>query len=259
MRSLLSSSKNRNFLRSHLDSRTLLAFDFDGTLAPIANDPYRARLRASTARLLSELCGVAPVAVISGRGVRDLKEKVPSSIQLLSGNHGLEAPGVRSRTLRRMAQVSSKWKQQLLKQMKQVEFDTTGILVEDKEFSLSIHYRSAKQRTKVKAALLAMVGHLNPKPRIVLGKFIVNVVAPESPHKGDALLSIMKKVKAKRAVYVGDDDNDEDVFVLKNPRLLTVRVGARNSSKAKYYIKNQRSIDELLGLMIQSLKKSSVD
>ncbi|MBP7659438.1 MAG: trehalose-phosphatase, partial [Burkholderiaceae bacterium] len=49
----------------------LLAFDFDGTLAPIVSHPDRARVSKPVARELERLSLALPVAVISGRRVAD--------------------------------------------------------------------------------------------------------------------------------------------------------------------------------------------
>lgn len=63
---------NRVILQEFLCSKVLLAFDYDGMLAPIVTDPERARMRARSRELLSELTKLFPVVVISGRAQSDL-------------------------------------------------------------------------------------------------------------------------------------------------------------------------------------------
>jgi hypothetical protein len=78
-------------LASFATSNVLLAFDYDGTLAPIAVDPAVAPMRASTRRLLATLAGRYPCVVISGRARNDLVKRVAKiPVFHLSGNHGLE-------------------------------------------------------------------------------------------------------------------------------------------------------------------------
>src|SRR6478672_9112210 len=72
----------------------LRAFDFDGTLAPIVADPDAAGLPAGTAPLLNELLMLAPVAIITGRSLDDIRRRVGFTPDLLIGNHGIEGlPG----------------------------------------------------------------------------------------------------------------------------------------------------------------------
>ena len=72
-----------------------------------------------------------------------------------------------------------------------------------------------------------------------------------APHKGIALRSARARFKCDTAIYVGDDETDEDVFALDEPgRLLSVRVGSSVRSRADYFIRNQRSIDAFLKTLL---------
>ena len=64
--------ENRPLLDQLAWSNVLLAFDFDGTLAPIVANRHRAAMRARTARLFAAVCARYPSAVISGRGTADV-------------------------------------------------------------------------------------------------------------------------------------------------------------------------------------------
>jgi trehalose 6-phosphate phosphatase len=79
------------------------------------------------------------------------------------------------------------------------------------------------------------------------GKQVVNIVPARAPHKGAALERERARRRCTTAIYVGDDETDEDVFTLGRPEaLLTIRVGRRRSSAAAYYLRSQREIDALL-------------
>ncbi|HEV2447687.1 MAG TPA: trehalose-phosphatase, partial [Candidatus Sulfopaludibacter sp.] len=72
--------------------KTLCAFDYDGTLAPIVAHPASARMRAGTSRLLARVAALYPCAVISGRARRDLHERLAGTgVKRVIGNHGAEA------------------------------------------------------------------------------------------------------------------------------------------------------------------------
>ena len=78
-------------LEEFTHSNVLLAFDFDGTLAPIVRDPARARMRPETRRLLGAVALRYPCVVISGRARHDVLKRVGSvPVWQVSGNHGLE-------------------------------------------------------------------------------------------------------------------------------------------------------------------------
>lgn len=69
----------------------LCCLDFDGTLAPIVANPSEARILPETESVLRTLVeqSAVTVAIVSGRSVEDLRERVePDAI--LVGNHGLE-------------------------------------------------------------------------------------------------------------------------------------------------------------------------
>src|SRR4051812_8847832 len=89
MEPLLGSS----LLASFANADVLLAFDFDGTLAPIVDDPASAALPASTRRLLARVSQLYPCAVISGRSEGDLARLLAGvTVWYVIGNRFLDAP-----------------------------------------------------------------------------------------------------------------------------------------------------------------------
>jgi trehalose 6-phosphate phosphatase len=86
--------------------------------------------------------------------------------------------------------------------------------------------------------------------RLVGGKLVVNLLPAGAPHKGLALEAARERFGCDTALYVGDDETDEDVFALDQPgRLLAIRVGRRRGSAAGYYLRNQREIDRVLRVL----------
>src|SRR5689334_12820946 len=57
-------------------SNLMLAFDYDGTLAPIVDDPEKARMRTTTRALLEKVARAYPSIVISGRAQEDVLKRV---------------------------------------------------------------------------------------------------------------------------------------------------------------------------------------
>ncbi len=227
-------------------TQTLYAFDFDGTLAPIVTKPTLAKASARTERLLNELERCAEVAVISGRSVADLRSRVGVRGAHLIGNHGLEGLGVRREAIVKALSVCQGWAQQLESSWGSLKTHS-GVFVENKTYSLALHYRRSRNKQKARAEFFSRIANLHPAPRVILGKCVMNLVPAGGPHKGVALLEAMMKLNLRCAFYVGDDDTDEDVFSLPDRRIITVRVGQSKTSQAQFFLKRQSEIARLIG------------
>jgi trehalose 6-phosphate phosphatase len=230
---------NRELLQAFACSNMLLALDFDGTLAPIVSDPARAAMRATTRELLRRVAGRHPCVVISGRARSDLRRRLDGTgVAAVIGNHGLEPSSVTASAQR----VVRRWLPLLRERLDEVR----GITIEGKGLSIAIHYRNAPQRAATRRRIDGVVAELDGV-RVLGGKLVVNLLPAGAPHKGSALEATRERFACDTALYVGDDETDEDVFALDQPgRLLAIRVGRRPGSAAGYYIRNQREIDRLL-------------
>jgi trehalose 6-phosphate phosphatase len=121
-----------------------------------------------------------------------------------------------------------------------------GVWVEDKTYSVAVHYRQSRHKKVALPAILAAAARLGDV-RLIGGKQVVNVLPVGAPHKGFALEKARDRLRCDTAIYVGDDETDEDVFGLDQPgRLLAVRVGSKRSSEAAYYLPNQKAVDDFL-------------
>ena len=95
---------NRTLLETFAWSNVLLAFDFDGTLAPLVDAPARATMRASTKRMLKRASELYPCVVITGRARADGLERLRDiEICRVVGNHGAE-PCADAAAMRRRVQ-----------------------------------------------------------------------------------------------------------------------------------------------------------
>jgi trehalose 6-phosphate phosphatase len=223
--------------------RAFLAFDFDGTLAPIVEDRGDARMRPETTELLRATALLYPCAVISGRARSDVAARM-ADVPLLAvvGNHGAEAGfGPLDREL--VAQVRT-WASELGRSLA----DVAGVEVEDKRFSIALHYRKAPSWGDAERRILAAVAPLEDAA-IFGGHAVVNVVPRRAPTKGDALRALCARAGAKLAVYVGDDRTDEEAF-RSDVVSISIRVGESAESAAQYFLPDQARVDELLRELI---------
>lgn len=239
---------NRRVLAEVAAANALLAFDYDGTLSPLVSDPREATMRRATADLLERVANAYPCVIISGRAQADVLRRVEGiGVFEVIGNHGLEPWAWPNTHVDRVRG----WRRSLDQRLAALP----GVVIEDKVFSLAIHYRQALARTTARLTIVRAAADLDGV-RLISGKCVVNVAPRDAPHKGTALQTAREQFGCDVALYVGDDETDEDVFALDDPRLLSVRVGPRRTSRARYYVRDQRSVDLLLAQLFELRKES---
>lgn len=230
-------------LRSWVSSNVLLAFDYDGTLAPIVDDPADAFMSTATRELMWQLAQRYPVIVISGRAQPDALQRL-RGVGLLEvvGNHGIEPRHAANRYVEQVR----RWSYALDACVSAL----SGVVVEDKIYSLAVHYRHASDKIAARAAILETATALGDA-RVLGGKDVVNLVPRDAVDKGAALKREQERLHCGAAIYVGDDETDEDVFVrAPQERVLGIRVGFKPDSAATYFIRDQSAVDELLQVLI---------
>ena len=237
------SARHSGILSRFAASNLLLAFDYDGTLAPIASSPARARMRVRTRRLLARAARRYPCVVISGRPLEQLAAKLHRiPVWHLYGNHGFEPS---AGTDRHAARVRD-WIDRLSRQLLPHE----GLVIENKRYTVTVHYRHVRHKRRALEAIRAAVRCL-PHVRVTGGEEALNLLPSGGPNKGVALRRARQLFDCETALYVGDDDTDEDAFASgAADRLLSIRVGRRRGSGARYRLRSQLEIDALLQRLV---------
>jgi trehalose 6-phosphate phosphatase len=238
MKTILS-AEGASVLDAVARERALLVFDFDGTLAPIVARPADAAMRPETRTLLRVTSLLYPCAVVSGRPRADVARRVEGvPLVAIVGNHGAEAGfGPVDRALRREV---SGWAAALRRELDRVP----GIEIEEKGLSVAVHYRRSPERAEARRRALAAAASL-AGARVFGGRAVVNVVPLRAPDKGAAVAEILRRIGARRAMYVGDDVTDEDAFSAAGVAV-AVRVGRTHASSASWYVPGQQDVDALL-------------
>ncbi len=228
--------------------RALLVFDFDGTLAPIVARPSDAEMRAETRALLRVTSLLYPCAVVSGRPRADVARRVEGApLVAIVGNHGAEPGfGPVDRALRRDV---VGWAEALARDLAGL----SGVEVEEKGLSVAVHYRRAADRATARSRILAVAARL-PDARVFGGRAVVNLVPLRAPDKGAAVAEILRRIGARRALYVGDDVTDEDAFVARGVTV-AVRVGRTHASRARWYVPGQPEVDALLRGLVAARRR----
>jgi trehalose 6-phosphate phosphatase len=234
----------RRFAGATGEAPVLLAFDYDGVLAPLIRDPDGAPMRASTRRLLGRLARLYPVAAVSGRGWAHTARLTGGVVPHVIGNHGFEFLRPRPVPVAVLRQVRS-WRRQLEGELAGL----AGVYFEDKRSTLAIHYGLGRGWKRAEAAVYAAANRL-AGTRLIPGKKVLNVLPHDFPNKGDALRSLLAKLGLARALYLGDDVTDEDAFAVGEPLVLGVHVGP-GRSLAPWRVASQGQVDELLARLVE--------
>ena len=232
-------------LKRFLTANALLVFDYDGTLAPIALRPSQANLPEKTARLLIQLCERRACALLTGRSRTDMRTKL-SGVPFCDvvGNHGAEwaKPW---RGFAKERKLTAQWLRTLRRELAGIP----GLAIETKGISLSVHWRRVEHQRRylprITERVLACEGS-----RLVAGKQVFNVVPQTLPHKGDGVRRLMQRHRATHALYLGDDHTDEDVFRLRDPKILGIHVGGRIESVAEFLLPRQSQINRFLRVLL---------
>lgn len=229
----------RPTLESFVRPGTLMAFDFDGVLAPIVAQRDKARMRIHTRELLVRVAERFPCIVVSGRQLADLAPRVDGiPLRLVFGNFGHEPPIDGAPPPPIVAQ----W----VRELREIFAGERGIVVEDKVYSVAVHYRHAPHQDRARRHIEEILGGLKGG-RVLEGLLAVMVVPRGGPTKGTTLQAARKHLGCDRAIYLGDDGTDESAFASAPPeRLLSVKVGTKGPTVASFQIDDQHDVDRLL-------------
>jgi trehalose 6-phosphate phosphatase len=230
--------------------RVWVGTDFDGTLAPITDDPDEASLPPAARDALAGLAGHprAAVGIVSGRDVANLRRHVRLEDIGYAGNHGLEIELPGERFEYPTAAAARPVLARVTAGLGEVLRPYPGAWVQDKGLSLTVHYRraAAAHHAAVTAAVQAAFdaatagpGHHLTAPRLVLrpGVLAWDVRPVVDWHKGSAAGWLLAKQAGGGAVpvFLGDDFSDEDAFAAVRAGV-TVLVGPDRASNAKYRV-----------------------
>jgi len=238
-------------LQQFINRDTLFAFDLDGTLAPIVDDPAVVEIPDEIRRGMEQLAGLAITAIITGRSRQDAMYRLGFKPHFLIGNHGAEGLPGREEKAGVLAALILDWKAQLDAILSPEIAAAT--FFELKSSSLSMHYRHADHPQMVHTALLEAIKRLEPAPRRIGGKYVENLIPHGMPDKGGALLYLMRHSSCSHAFFLGDDETDEDVFKLNDPAVFSACVGVDRPTAARYVVERQPQTAHLIHKLVAAV------
>jgi trehalose 6-phosphate synthase/phosphatase len=259
---LLSASARQEMIaRYRISRRRLFFLDYDGTLTPLVRHPKLAGLDATRRDLLRKLAAEPQntVVVASGRDRRTLDEWLGDLPIGLAAEHGawLKFP---DQIWRRAKPLSQDWKSTLLPILETYADRLPGALVEEKEESVSWHYRMADPE---QAAMFApeLIDHLlnltgKTDLQVIQGDKVVEV-RHAGVNKGSAALTWTSQEDYDFILGIGDDTTDEDFFRALPGSAYSIRVGMA-ATHAQYNIRNSDEVISLLRALVAAENAGAV-
>src|SRR4030081_1567518 len=220
-------------------SETAVLLDIDGTLLDLAPTPREVwvppGLSKTLNRLLQRTNGA--LALISGRSLNDIDLIFAPDQYPAVGGHGAEmrieadseavathAPPMDKELKRRLAAIAKL---------------SPGILLEDKGYSLALHYRLAPHAEKAIYAAVSLIrADLPNAPIEVLPGKLVCEIKHSGFTKASGVMELMthEPFKGRRPLFIGDDVTDESVFaIMPDLKGLAFSVGRRARGVAGHF------------------------
>jgi trehalose-phosphatase len=245
---------NRIRTRLKLHRPILLLLDYDGTLVPIRKTPALATLSGKMRDILRHLADQPYIflGVVTGRLLQDIKGMVMLKNIFYIANHGFQIVSGRKNWVHPVAQCALPAMKKIFTALKNSFQRIPGTMVENKLFTLSVHYRNLVHTpiNHVKKIVERTVRSFSELCKVTTGKKVIEIRPDVDWDKGYAILKMLEMIKFSNrplVVYIGDDRTDEDVFKrLLRSSAITIRVGRNSRSSAKYYVRNTAEVKKLL-------------
>jgi trehalose 6-phosphate phosphatase len=220
-------------------SETAILLDIDGTLLDLAPTPREVWVPPDLAKTLNRLLARTngALALVSGRSLNDIDlifapEQFPAV-----GGHGAE---MRIATdSEAVASHAPPMDKELKRRLAAIARLSPGILLEDKGYSLALHYRLAPHAEKAIYAAVSLIrADLPNAPIEVLPGKCVCEIKHSGFTKATGVRELMmhEPFRGRRPLFIGDDVTDESVFaIMPDLEGLAFSVGRRAKGVAGHF------------------------
>jgi trehalose 6-phosphate phosphatase len=233
----------------------LFGTDFDGTLSPIEENPEAPEPTAENLRSLRTFSSHPQVrpAVISGRGLADLRERVGIEGVDYIGNHGLELGIDGQRETHPDAAAAEPKIAEICETLGRRLDDIEGTVVENKGVTATIHYRMVDREaveTVREHVFEAVDERGDGEVEIHDGKESLELRPAADWDKGSAINQLQDHVDGWQPLYIGDDTTDEAAFEAITPNGITVHVGDNHETAADYRVRSSAEAEVFIRWLV---------
>jgi trehalose-phosphatase len=233
--------------------RIALFLDYDGTLTPIVKRPELAALSDDMRAALRKLASRCTVAIISGRDLTDVRDRVGLDQLFYAGSHGFDIAGPKGRHMENQKGTDflpalDRAETALRRGLDKIE----GARIERKKFSIATHYREV-ETTRVQAVeeVVDRVLGDHRELRKSHGKKVYDLQPCLDWHKGRAVQWLLESLGLDEPdllpVYIGDDVTDEDAFKALEEQGISIVVGeGSRETAAQYALKDPAEVRRFL-------------
>lgn len=213
----------------------LFFLDYDGTLAPIVEDPMAAYPHAEAEALLEGLEARYPVWIVTGRHLRDLGVLLGKPLQAI-GLHGAQEGTIGGE----LQSLIPEHAQAALARLRRSVPDEAGVRLEEKGPTFAIHYRGVADEALFRRRFERWLADLPEDLEAIWGKKVLELRA-KGLSKGTAVRRLAEAHPDHTPVYLGDDVTDEDAFRALPEDAVTVKVGG-GDTVARYRLDDVEAV-----------------
>lgn len=201
----------------HTGEKLVLLFDYDGTLTPIVEHPWQAKLSPSTRALLSELAAQpnVHVGILSGRRLDELEQLVGLPELFYCGLSGIEMRLDGNLLVHPAARNSVQLIDEITRRLSAIEHVYPGAWVEHKRYGFTVHYRGVDEvlLDEVHRRIQGFLECWSRQLRIVEAPLAVEVLVGGTWTKGDAVRQFLEHVGEPAFLFhAGDAASDNEAF-----------------------------------------------
>lgn len=248
---------NENLFNQFSQKKPALFFDYDGTLSPIVSQPEDAILSENMRETIVKLAKTYPVAIVSGRDLRDIQQLVSLDHLIYAGSHGYHIEGpdglyLENEEAQKVLPLLNRLEAELKEDL---ERKIDGSKIDRKKFAIAVHYRNVNETyiQQIKTHVQRIVYNYD-NLKLGAGKCILEIKPNIEWHKGKAVYWLLGKLGFEKdevlPVYFGDDITDEDAFRVIVDEGVSILVGEHDEPTAAHY--RLENVEEL-ELFLQKL------
>ena len=247
--------------KSHLFSGKKIVFflDYDGTLTPIVSRPELAVISRQMQDTVKKLSQKYTTAIVSGRMREDVQKLVDIPGLIYAGSHGFDIKGPQVSMVQPQAKETIPLVSKVIERLKKELSNLEGVIIEEKKFSVAVHYRLAEEKEVpgIKTLVQEIIQE-NKFLRLMEGKKVFEILTAIDWNKGKAVKWVMDALGINwedfSIVYMGDDTTDEDAFRVVSTRGTSILVSDESrASAADFVLSSPKEVKELFERVLTTI------